>query len=148
MQEKINLALQYFGSNYNCAQSVFISLSQELGVPHNDALALTAGFGGGVAGTRQICGAVAGAVMAIGLKHFDNKEDITISKEHTKIIVQIFLNNFIEKFGSTTCKDLLLPDNEVVELSDEEASLKKHQYCERYVAEAVALATKLADEMS
>ena len=52
-------------SGHNCAQSVFCSCREYTGIDDKTALAISGGFGGGVR-CGEICGALSGAVMAIG----------------------------------------------------------------------------------
>ena len=53
-------------SGFNCAQSVLGACGEYTGLDDNTALAVSAGFGGGVR-SGEICGAISGAVMAIGM---------------------------------------------------------------------------------
>ena len=54
-QEK---ACRYFQAEtgYNCAQSVFLPFAESMGIPQEQAMKLSAAFGGGVA-VGEICGA-------------------------------------------------------------------------------------------
>lgn len=47
---------------------VFASFSDLLGLDKEMALKIGSGFGGGIARKQEVCGAVSGAVMIIGLK--------------------------------------------------------------------------------
>jgi C_GCAxxG_C_C family probable redox protein len=71
-------ALSYFSNNFNCSQAVFTTFATEMGIDESLALKLATEFGGG-ARCGQMCGAVSGALMVLGLKyghyHSDNKEE-------------------------------------------------------------------------
>ena len=100
------MAVETFNGGYNCAQSVFSSFSEEFGLDRNTALRIANGFGGGVR-CGEVCGAVSGATMAIGLKC-----GFFVEKDFDQ---KAFCNNkafeFIEKFkeanGSMICRDIL-----------------------------------------
>jgi len=59
-------ALELFSQNYNCAQSVFAACATDDGLDEARRLALAAPFGGGVARQGEICGAITGALLALG----------------------------------------------------------------------------------
>ena len=61
-------ALSYFSNNFNCSQSVFTTFATEMGFDEETALMISTNFGGG-ARCGELCGAVAGAHMVLGLKH-------------------------------------------------------------------------------
>ena len=67
-------ALELFKSNFNCAQSVFSAYADKFGIDDKHAKLVSAGFGGGIARTQGICGALTGGIMAIGGKYFDEKD--------------------------------------------------------------------------
>lgn len=51
--------------HYNCAQSVLIPFAQDVGITREQAGGLALNFGGGM-GCGNVCGAVTGALMAMG----------------------------------------------------------------------------------
>ena len=59
-------ALELFSQKYNCAQSVFGACPVSGGLSEAQRLALAAPFGGGVARQGEICGALTGALLALG----------------------------------------------------------------------------------
>lgn len=59
-------ALKLFSTKYNCAQSVYAAGGQGDAVDEDARLAVAAPFGGGVARQGEICGALTGALMALG----------------------------------------------------------------------------------
>ena len=92
-------AIQLFDNSYNCSQAVLCSCCKQLGLEEPTAYHLSAFFGGGMR-EGQTCGAVTGALMALGLKYGDeNNRQCTKSVE--------FLQAFHDKFGSTLCHELL-----------------------------------------
>jgi C_GCAxxG_C_C family probable redox protein len=63
---QVHRALELFSQNYNCAQSVFSACATGKGLSEAQRLALAAPFGGGVARQGEICGALTGALLALG----------------------------------------------------------------------------------
>ena len=59
-------AVELFSRNYNCAQSVYASSATGDGLSEPQRLALAAPFGGGIARQGEICGALTGALLALG----------------------------------------------------------------------------------
>ena len=83
---------------FNCAQSVLCALGSYTGLDDKTALAVTAGFGGGVS-CGEICGAAAGAAMALGLAC--PSADVSDSETRMKIRrnTASFNRAFLEQFG-------------------------------------------------
>ena len=57
-------ALELHKKGYNCAQAVIAACSDMTGLDEKTALAISAGFGGGLR-SGEVCGAISGAVMAV-----------------------------------------------------------------------------------
>ena len=108
-------------THYNCAQSVLIPFAEQLGLSFEQAAAITANFGGGMR-MGATCGAVTGALMALGLLGKGEEE------------AKAFWNEFKEAGGATDCDRLL-------ELGREKG-LEKKVYCDDLVIKAVELAEK------
>lgn len=90
-------------SGFNCAQSVLGACGEYTGLDDNTALAVSAGFGGGVR-SGEICGAISGAVMAIGMAQKNPADAETKAKTaaQTKELVKAFR----EKYGCVRCLEL------------------------------------------
>jgi C_GCAxxG_C_C family probable redox protein len=65
------------------------------------------GFGAGISKTGNICGAVSGAVMVIGLKYGKVQASDEAATEKTRALSRQFIREFIKKNGSVNCTDLL-----------------------------------------
>ncbi len=97
----------YFYQGYNCAQSVLQVLQEAWqlsgGVDPRPAL----GFGGGVGGGGDACGALSGGVMAISLLVGDHsKGDVEADKAKARKLGQEYRASFKEKFGTVGCSEL------------------------------------------
>ena len=107
MNNKVEIAKEKFESGYNCAQSILFSFLDKSKISEDTALKIATGFGAGYGRMQEVCGAVSGAIMALGLKYGRGvKEDkeITITFYQK---TQDFITSFIEKHDSIICKELL-----------------------------------------
>ena len=100
-------AEELFTEGYNCAQSVFLALADVTGMEPAAAAKLASTFGGGMGRMREVCGAVTGALMAMGLLlgYDDPKEQEGKAALYEK--VQEFGRRFREENGSIICRELL-----------------------------------------
>lgn len=100
-------AAAYFNEGFSCSQAVLSSFSEDLGLDKVTARKISCGFGAGIARSGNICGAVAGAILVIGLKYGKGTAGDEAAKERTYTRVQEFLTEFRAKNGSISCTELL-----------------------------------------
>ncbi len=100
-------ATQLFAAGYNCSQSVFAAHAEDLGLPTETALKISAAFGGGLGRQGEVCGAVSGALMALGLAHGQTNPDDKAAKDHTYALTRRFCAEFADREGSLLCRELL-----------------------------------------
>ena len=135
-------ARELFLQGYNCSQSVFCAFAEDFGIEKEQALKLSASFGGGIGRMRETCGAVCGAAMLVGLlKGQVNPNDNAAKQENYKA-VQMLANRFKEKNGSIKCAELLKlrKDAPVTDAPDERtAEYYKTRPCLRMVESAVEI---------
>ncbi|MBN1992041.1 MAG: C_GCAxxG_C_C family protein [Anaerolineae bacterium] len=105
--EAKELAVSQFEKGYSCSQAVFSAYAEQLGLDMETALRIAGGVGGGMGRTGQTCGAVTGAIMAIGLKYGAVKAADTETKEKVYALVKEFSDRFRFRNESVTCKELL-----------------------------------------
>ena len=102
----VEKSLKLFESKFNCAQSVFASFSEELGLDEKQALKIGGCFGSGMR-KGEVCGACTGALMVLGLKYGQNEVgDIENKLKSDKAYVE-FLDKFKSQNESYICNDLL-----------------------------------------
>jgi len=92
-------------SGHNCAQSVFCACREYTGIDDKTALAISGGFGGGVR-CGEICGALSGAVMAIGAVCPFNVCDDQEAKDKIAALTVECTGKFKAHYGWTRCYDL------------------------------------------
>lgn len=141
--DKQEKAVNYFMNNFNCSQSVFTTFATEMGIDEELALKISTEFGGG-ARCGQLCGAVAGALMVLGLKyghcHSDNAEE----KSRAYSYAVEFNKRFCEKNGSVVCKELLGYD---LTLPDDIIKIKEKNLFKTVCPKMVADATEIVEQM-
>lgn len=136
-------AATYFSNGFNCAQSVLAAFAPDFDITEELALKLTSNFGGG-ARCGQLCGAVSGALMVLGLKYgyycTGDKEQIDKS---LKMTIE-FQERFCERNNSLICRDLLeydLSDPTQKKEAKEKGVFK--EICPRMVSSAVEIVEQL-----
>lgn len=68
MKDRIEKAVELFKSGYNCSQSVVAAFADMYGFTEEQALRMSASFGGGIGRMRQTCGAACGMFCWRGWK--------------------------------------------------------------------------------
>ena len=108
-EEKMNKtdkALELFSNNFNCSQAVLTAFAPDFGLDEQLALKLGTSFGGG-ARNGDICGAVSGALLVIGLKYGHYISSDSEQKARAYEIAVEYTRRFREANGSIVCRDLL-----------------------------------------
>ena len=90
-------AVVFHQQGCNCAQSVLAVSGKYTGLDQHTALSVAAGFGGGVR-SGEICGAISGAVMAIGLIEQDKRKVAAMTRD--------CVESFRRQFGCVRCLEL------------------------------------------
>lgn len=102
----VRMALERFSKDRNCCQSILEVFGPQRGLDADLALRLATGFGGGMGRMGEVCGAVTGAFMALGLAHGDPRGNAE-AKERTYVAVREFSRLFEQRHGSILCRELL-----------------------------------------
>lgn len=136
-------AQEYFGNGFNCAQSVLAPFAEELGISEELALKVASSFGGG-ARCGQLCGAVSGALMALGLKHGHYHTSDMEEKAKAGARAIEFNKRFCERNGFVVCKELLGNDPSVPEQHE---ILKEQGLFQTVCPKLVCDATEIVEEM-
>lgn len=103
--DRVARAVSLFDSGFNCAQAVFLTHAD--GLEEAAALRLATGLGGGYGRQGEVCGAVSGAVLALGLRHGRATLADTAARDRTYELTAGFMRRFKAKHGSVLCRDLI-----------------------------------------
>ena len=124
MDAKIETAIEKFTSGYNCAQAVLYSFKDELIIDGDASLKMACGFGAGIGRKGEICGAVAGGIIAIGIKFGRGENDGKTATEKTYSKTRGLMDKFEARYGTYICKELL----DGCDLSTEEGQMYFRNY--------------------
>ena len=106
MSPKAAYAISLHNPAYNCAQAVACTFCKEFGVDEQELFRIAEGFGLGM-GMMEMCGALSGMMMVIGLANSvgDLKKGMP-TKGSTYKQVKDQVQKFKEKNGSYLCREL------------------------------------------
>lgn len=107
---KTEESLGHFTCGNSCAQSILMTFGKEYFKNTDDAARLASGFEAGLAFRGEVCGAVSGGMMVIGLKYGHSGPADELAKERLYKLTNKFLADFESECGSTSCNKLLNVD--------------------------------------
>jgi C_GCAxxG_C_C family probable redox protein len=102
-----DVAVDIFQQGFTCGQAVLVAFAERRGLSREAALRVACAFGGGIARTGGTCGAVSGALMAIGLELGRTTVEDDAARERTYEAARVFLEQFRRGHGSDVCRELL-----------------------------------------
>lgn len=108
--DKKELAAQYHGRGYGCAQSVLAPYAPDYGLNEELALKISTGFGSGMGRMCEVCGALTGAFMVLGLKYgkvYTDGNRYGNETETTYKLVAELAKKFEARNGSIYCRELI-----------------------------------------
>lgn len=144
LKQRTELAVSYFEKGYNCSQAVFMAYSDMYGIDTLTAAKLATSFGGGMGRLREVCGAVSGMFLVLGLHYpFTNTKDKAAKNTNYKAVQQTAME-FKAIMGSYICADLLKLKHEPQnpESSERNEAYYKMRPCKRCVAVAAEIVGK------
>jgi len=133
-----------FRDGFNCAQSVLSPFAADLNLDTETALKISSGFGGGMARMQDTCGAVTGAIMAIGFKYGNYRKGDDAAKENAYRLIRQFSGEFKTLNKTLMCKDLL-----GIDLTDKEEQKKAKEaglfvkVCEKCITDSVTILERI-----
>ena len=132
-------AFNLFKSGYNCAQAVAVSFCDLTGLTEKQAARMASSFGGGIGRMREVCGAVSGMFMVLGLLYgYDDPKD-DAAKKVLYTDVQALAEEFKKDAGSIICRDILKNPPSDPNPSPRTAAYYAMRPCERMVFNAATL---------
>ena len=134
-----------FLEGYSCSQAVVCAFEDLTGLDRETSARLASSLGGGMGRMREVCGAVSGALIVLGLlRGYSDPGDLAAKTDHYHL-VQEFARRFRENSGSIICRELLegiktAPGNDPEERTPEYYASRP---CMRFVVDAA----RILDEM-
>ena len=146
MKDYAEIARQNFLSGMTCAQAVLCAFEDVTGLDRDAAMRISASFGGGIGGRRELCGALAGALMVLGLlEGWTTPGDGTAKAAHYARTRELAAA-FEAREGSAVCRELLLAAG--IDPKTQPEQRTPEYYAKRPCPRLVAVATGLAAEMT
>ena len=138
-------ASEYFKNKFNCAQSVFTVFGRDHGISEDNCLKISCAFGAGMGRQQYTCGAVTGALMALGLRYGKALNDPEDNKLETYARTKEFFYEFKNENGTLNCRELL-NGLDINNPGDYDKILEQKLFetkCRKYVGDAVRIVEKL-----
>lgn len=128
---------QCFEQGFNCTQVVLSTFCDDYGLSKDVGLKIAGGMGSGVR-SANICGAVTGAILVIGLKYGHDKAEDHNAKNMCNQKTEEFLRRFEEIHGTVICRELLECDIFTEEGRERAMNLNLFTtVCADYVSDAI-----------
>jgi C_GCAxxG_C_C family probable redox protein len=129
--------MQKYGS---CCTGILATYSPGMGIDKDTAAGLGRGMAGGIGGLGNVCGAVSGAALVIGLKttHENNISDGAAGMK-TMEIVREFVSRFEERHASIICRELIGHDISTTEKSQAAMKANAFNNCPKFIESAVII---------
>lgn len=146
MKQRKEIAKDKFAEGNNCAQSVFLTFEDIHHIDPDTAARLVTVLGGGISKTKNICGALSGACLAMSARCGKNNPGQPERQEQTYLNAQQMIGEFEAEFGSTSCPKLLgydISDKKQFEQAVAQNAFQKT--CQKYVQKSAELAAKYLD---
>jgi C_GCAxxG_C_C family probable redox protein len=134
---------ELFESGSLCAESVLVAVTEELGLTCKLIPRMATGFCSGLARTGGLCGAVGGAVIALGIVAGRDGADEPV--DPTYALVRAVLERFEDRFGATTCRELTGCDLATDGGQEQFRESGQHARCVEYVREATRMVLEALD---
>ena len=125
---------ELFGSGLFCAESVLLAVAEDRGVDCELIPRIATGLCSGLARTGGLCGAVGGAILALGLVAGRDAADEPVDPVYG--LVRDLLDGFSERFGGTSCIGLTGCDLATDEGRRRFEETGQRERCTEYVGEA------------
>ena len=144
MSKHSTLAKDLFEKGYNCSQSVVLAFCDETGLDSETALKISSSFGGGMGRLREVCGAVSGMFIVLGMiDGYSDPLDKIAKAEHYKLIQSVAMK-FKNENKSFVCRELLGLSVDKESYIPEERN--EGYYKRRPCADLVEYAAEILDE--
>ena len=144
MTDPIKTAQERFDQKFNCSQAVFSAFASQLGIQDEIALKIASPFGGGTAHQGHVCGAVTGALMALGAQKGNATPE---TKDETYRVAEEYIKRFKELHGSILCRELTGYDiSNPDEFQKARESRVFYDTCPGLVKDAAELVSEFLDE--
>ncbi len=141
----INRALkakQLYEEGWSCSQAILMAWADEFGLEPTLASRLADPLSGGMAGTGEMCGAIGGALLVIGLAQGRVSAGDLDVKQRCRNTAKHFIEEFRSQYGEHRCDHLVPQTNR----SREEVLAEQHKLCPGIVLGAADILSRILSE--
>ena len=117
---------------------MFCTYAEQYGLDEKTALKIAEVFSGGIAARGNICGALNGALMVIGL-HYGGKKDPSAPEKSAHDVANEVLDKFKDRHGTIYCRELIHFDLTTPENQKLAYEKKVFRNCPEFVGSTVEL---------
>lgn len=142
LTQRVEKAVELFKSGFNCSQSVVAAFANIYGFSQEQALKMSASFGGGIGRMRETCGAACGLFLLAGLETGTTDPNDRAGKSANYALVQQLAQQFEAINGSICCAELLglkTKNNNSPEAEERTKEYYKKRPCAQMVESAAQL---------
>ena len=133
-------AAELFLNGRNCAQAVVLAFEDVTGLEESFAAKFSSSFGGGMGRMREVCGAVSGMLMVLGVLYgYEENAESDAHKKQLYKDVQALAGKFREECGSIICREILKNPPSDPNPTPRTAEFYKQRPCARMVMTAARL---------
>ncbi len=144
---EVEQAVAFYQQGYTCTQSILASFGRRYDLQQDLAFRLGEPFGAGTSCTGDMCGAVTGAILVLGLQYGSALSSDDTARLYTYQRVHDLIRCFQGIHGSIQCTDLLgynLSDPEQFQTVCEKGLF--NQLCPIFVHDAAQILTDLIEK--
>ncbi|MGD0280633.1 MAG: C-GCAxxG-C-C family protein [Smithella sp.] len=146
MSIRADIAMKKFLSGYNCAQSVLYAFREESNLPEETALKIACGLGAGMGRKEEVCGAVTGGILVLGMRYGRGSKDDKSAVQLTYLKTRELMDAFAKKHGTFICRKLL---NGCELMTDEgQKTFKKNDLANKICVHCVQSVVEILENMS
>jgi len=144
--QPVETAVSLFAQGFTCSQALLLAFAPRFGLDLSVAARIASPFGGGIARQGKVCGAVAGAIMVVGLHAGNSTAEDRMTKEAMYERIRNLMAGFAAAHGTTECRqltgyDLSTPEGHAAATQADVFTQK----CPAFVRTAATLAARMLD---
>ncbi|MFX1474875.1 MAG: C-GCAxxG-C-C family (seleno)protein [Promethearchaeota archaeon] len=143
-EETVQLSAQYAEKGFLCSEAVLLALSKCLEISSDIIPRIATGLGGGIGRVGEVCGALTGGVLGLGLKFGRTEVSAEPLARPPCWFAAELATQFQAQFGHLRCRDLLGLD--VSSKEDRRMYLEQKMWetkCRKFITVATGLAYTL-----
>ena len=131
---------------YMCSEAILKAYAKDFGLDETITVKLASGFAGGMA-QGDTCGAVTGAIMAIGLKYGTEGKTDQYARDRLFLKVQEFSHQFRQRRDTLVCGKILIMNGIDPTNPEDMKTLRDKNVCNQIVADAVDILEIIFNEI-